>query len=252
MIIANWKMNGTSQSVTDWINSVSGNIDIDNLNPCIFCPPTCYLDHARKLINKNDHRIELGSQIVNYSFEGESLTGGISATMLADLGIKYVMVGHSEQRDILKESNSVITKKIEKALDDDLSVIYCIGEDIDIKNKKETQLFLSHQLDVLGKLSSIYEVKLGSIKVAYEPIWAIGSGLNAEKDYIEEIHEFIKKYINNHLGWSKLDIYPPVLYGGSVNLENSKEIISLTDVDGLLIGGASLNPETFCKIYNLS
>ena len=172
--------------------------------------------------------------------------------MLKDLSVKYVLVGHSEQRKFLMESNNVITKKIEQALDDELSVIYCIGEDIDAKNKNETYLFLSKQLDVIGQLPSTHDNKLRSITVAYEPIWAIGSGLNAEKDYIEETHEFIKKYINDDLGWGNLDIYPAVLYGGSVNLDNCEEIISSTDVDGLLIGGASLNSETFSKIYNLS
>ena len=252
MIIANWKMNGTSRSVATWIEVVSNNIDIKNINPCIFCPPTCYLEYARRLIDENGSTIEIGSQIVNHSFEDESLTGGISTTMLNDLGVKYVLVGHSEQRNFLKESKNVITEKIKEALDDELSVIYCIGEDIDTKNKNETYLFLSEQLDILGQLQSTHEDKLSSITVAYEPIWAIGSGLNAEKDYIEETHEFIKKYINDHLEWGQLDIYPAVLYGGSVNLDNCEEIISSTDVDGLLIGGASLNSETFSKIYNLS
>ena len=251
MIIANWKMNGTRRSVATWIEAVSNNVNIKNINPCIFCPPTCYLEYARRLIHENGSSIEIGSQIVNHSFEDESLTGGISSRMLKDLGIKYVLVGHSEQRNFLKESKNVITKKIEEALDDELSVIYCIGEDIDTKNKNETHLFLSEQLDVLGQLQSSHEGKLRSITVAYEPIWAIGSGLNAEKDYIEETHQFIKKYINDELGWSHLDIYPAVLYGGSVNLDNCEEIISSNDVDGLLIGGASLNPETFYKIYNL-
>ena len=171
--------------------------------------------------------------------------------MLKDFNVEYVLVGHSEQRNFLKESKNVITKKIEEALDDELLVIYCIGEDIDTKNKNETHLFLSEQLDVLGQLQSSHEDKLRSITLAYEPIWAIGSGLNAEKDYIEETHQFIKKYINDELGWSHLDIYPEVLYGGSVNLDNCEEIISSNGVDGLLIGGASLNPETFYKIYNL-
>ena len=252
MIIANWKMNGTRRSVATWIEAVSDNINIKNINPCIFCPPTCYLEYAKRLINENGSSIEIGSQIVNHSFKDESLTGGISTTMLKDLGIKYVLVGHSEQRNFLKESKNVITKKIEEALDDELLVIYCIGEDIDTKNKNETHLFLSEQLDVLGQLQSSHEGKLRSITVAYEPIWAIGSGLNAEKDYIEETHQFIKKYINDELGWSHLDIYPAVLYGGSVNLDNCEEIISSNGVDGLLIGGASLNPETFYKIYNLS
>jgi len=252
MIIANWKMNGTRLSVATWIEAVSNNINIKNINPCIFCPPTCYLEYARRLIDENGSSIEIGSQIVNHSFEDESLTGGISTTMLKDLGVKYVLVGHSEQRNFLKESKNMLTTKIEEALDDELSVIYCIGEDIDTKNKKETYLFLSEQLDVLGQIHSIHEDKLRSITVAYEPIWAIGSGLNAEKDYIEETHEFIKKYINDHLKWGQLDIYPAVLYGGSVNLGNSEEIISSANVDGLLIGGASLNSEIFSKIYNFS
>ena len=111
---------------------------------------------------------------------------------------------------------------------------------------------MSEQLDVLGRLQSTHEDKLRFITVAYEPIWAIGSGLNAEKDYIEETHEFIKKYINDHTGWGNLNIYPAVLYGGSVNLDNCEEIISSPDVDGLLIGGAALDSETFSKIYNLS
>jgi triosephosphate isomerase len=252
MIIANWKMNGTRQSVATWIEDVSNNINIKNVNPCVFCPPNCYLEYARRLIDENGYHIEIGSQIVNHSSEDESLTGGISTTMLKDLSVEYVLVGHSEQRNFLMESNNVITKKIEKALEDELSVIYCIGEDIDTKNKNETYSFLSEQLDVFSQLQITHEDKLRSITVAYEPIWAIGSGLNAEKDYIEETHEFIKKYINDHLEWGQLDIYPAVLYGGSVNLENCEEIISSNDVDGLLIGGASLNSETFSKIYNLS
>ena len=252
MIVANWKMHGTRQSVATWIEAVSSNINIKNINPCIFCPPTCYLEYARRLIDENGYQIEIGSQIVNNSFEHESLTGGISTTMLKDLSVEYVLVGHSEQRNFLNESNNEITKKIEKALADELSIIYCIGEDIDTKNKNETYLFLSEQLDVLGQLESTHQDKFKSITVAYEPIWAIGSGLNAEKDYIEETHQFIKKYINDHLGWSHLRIYPAVIYGGSVNLDNCEEIISSTDVDGLLIGGASLNSETFSKIYNLS
>jgi triosephosphate isomerase len=252
MIIANWKMNGTKRSVAKWIEAVSNDINIKNINPCIFCPPSCYLEYARSLIDENGSSIEIGSQIVNYSFKDESLTGGISSTMLKDLGVKYVLIGHSEQRNFLKESNNLIAKKIEEALDAELSVIYCIGEDIDTKNKNETYLFLSEQLDVLSQLQSNHEGKLRSIIVAYEPIWAIGSGLNAEKDYIEETHEFIKKYINDHLEWGQLDIYPAVLYGGSVNLDNCEEIISSSYVDGLLIGGASLNSETFSKIYKIS
>ena len=109
MIIANWKMNGTRQSVAAWIETVSSNINIKNLNPCIFCPPSCFLEYARTLIDENDYPIEIGSQIVNHCFDDEPLTGGISTTMLKDLSVEYVLVGHSEQRNFLMESNNVIT-----------------------------------------------------------------------------------------------------------------------------------------------
>ena len=127
----------------------SNNINIKNINPCIFCPPTCYLEYARRLIDENGSSIEIGSQIVNHSFKDESLTGGISTAMLKDLGVKYFFVGHSEQRNFLKESKNVITMKIEEALEDELSVIYCIGVDIDTKNKNETYLFLSERLRIM-------------------------------------------------------------------------------------------------------
>ena len=252
MIVANWKMNGSKQEVDSWLRFVSSNITPNKNNLCIFCPPSCYLDYSRSVINEISSPIKLGSQITNFSFEGESLTGGISSTMLSDIRVDYVLIGHSEQRELLAESNNVIGHKIEKALEEGLGIIFCIGESLEIKNNNETKLFLSEQLDVLSQLDHIHENKKRYIAVAYEPIWAIGSGLNAEIEYIQEIHKFIRQYLIDHIGYGILDIYTPVLYGGSVNLSNCEEIISLTDVDGLLIGGASLNSETFSKIYNLS
>ena len=248
MIIANWKMNGTRQSVTEWINYVSGNIDIENINPCIFCPPACYLEHARELIEKHDNYIKLGSQIINTSND-EPLTGGISAIMLKDVGAEYVIIGHSEQRDLYKNNNNRLMQDVDKALDENLKVIFCIGEDFQAKKNSETHMRLGEQLEAaFGKYSSEYQKR--SVTVAYEPIWAIGTGLNAEKEYIEEMHGFIKQYIKNHLGL--IDIFPHVLYGGSVKLDNCEEILSSDNVDGLLIGGASLDSETFSKIYNSS
>ena len=248
MIIANWKMNGTRQSITEWIDSVSRKIDIDNINPCVFCPPACYLDHARELIEKHNNHIKLGSQIINTS-DDEPLTGGISAIMLKDVGAEYVIIGHSEQRDLHNKNNNRLMQDVDKALDENLNVIFCIGEDLQTKKNSETYIRLGEQLDAaFGEYSSEYQKR--SVTVAYEPIWAIGTGLNAEKEYIEEMHAFIKQYIKNHLGL--IDIFPHVLYGGSVKLENCEEILSSDNVDGLLIGGASLDSETFSKIYNLS
>ena len=252
MIIANWKMNGTRQSVTAWIEAVSKNINVNEEKPCIFCPPTCYLDHARKLIDENEKHIKLGSQIINHNLAEDSLTGGISANMLSDLGVEYVLIGHSEQRALLLENNTVISNKIEKALNENLNIILCLGEDLNTKKNNATYEFIKEQLDVLSQLNLKNEAQLGSIKIAYEPIWAIGSGINAEKEYIEDIHAFIHESLKDIFGRDKQDFYFPVLYGGSVKLENCEDISSSSNVDGLLIGGASLDPNTFSKIYNLS
>ena len=252
MIIANWKMNGTRQSVTAWIEEVSKNINVNEEKPCIFCPPTCYLDHARKLIDENDNHIKLGSQIINHNLTENSLTGGISANMLSNLGVEYVLIGHSEQRALLIENNTVISNKIERALNENLNIILCIGEDLNTKKNNATYEFIKEQLDVLSQLNLKNEAQLGSIKIAYEPIWAIGSGINAEKEYIEDIHAFIQESLKDIFGHDKQDFYFPVLYGGSVKLENCEDISSSSNVDGLLIGGASLDPNTFSKIYNLS
>ena len=252
MIIANWKMNGTRQSVTAWIEAVSKNINVNEEKPCIFCPPTCYLDHAKKLIDENEKHIKLGSQIINHNLAEDSLTGGISANMLSELGVEYVLIGHSEQRALLIENNTVISNKIEKALNENLNIILCLGEDLNTKKNNATYGFIKEQLDVLRQLNLKNEAQLGSIKIAYEPIWAIGSGINAEKEYIEDIHAFILESLKDIFGPDKQDFYFPVLYGGSVKLENCEDISSSNNVDGLLIGGASLDPNTFSKIYNLS
>ena len=252
MIIANWKMNGTRQSVTAWIEAVSKNINVNEEKPCIFCPPTCYLDHARKLIDENEKHIKLGSQIINHNLAEDSLTGGISANMLSDLGVEYVLIGHSEQRALLIENNKVISNKIEKAINENLNIILCIGEDLNTKKNNATYELIKEQLDVLSQLNLKNEAQLGSIKIAYEPIWAIGSGINAEKEYIEDIHAFIHESLKDIFGHDKQDFYFPVLYGGSVKLDNCEDISSSNNVDGLLIGGASLDPNTFSKIYNLS
>ena len=242
MIIANWKMNGTSENVRTWIEQVSNNIDVKPEKVCVFCPPACYLEFARDLIRNHKSQIKLGSQIINSSHD-RALTGGLSAAMLRDIDTDFVLIGHSQQRSHLREDSRAITSKITSAIEENLRVVFCIGEDSDVKKKNETQKFLSEQLEVLKNISLV------SIVVAYEPIWAIGSGQVATREYIEEIHKFVKNHCQK-FHYSEDDI--SVVYGGSVKLENCEEIISSNFVDGLLIGGASLDPEIFSSIYNLS
>ena len=242
MIVSNWKMNGSQSSIEQWINEVSSSINEKENVPCIFCPPACYLNYSREVINRISCKIRLGSQIVNYS-DGNALTGGISAEMLTDHDVEYVLIGHSEQREHTKESNSSLRAKLDCAHGAKISPIFCIGEPEEAKNNNQTEGFLKCQLEILSKED------LDNLIIAYEPIWAIGTGLNAEKCYIEEVHEFIKDHCKSLLDSTK---NISVLYGGSVNLDNSEEILSSEYVDGLLIGGASLDSETFSKIYNFS
>ena len=241
MIVSNWKMNGTKSDIEHWVNKVSNKIDYKSHIKCIICPPSCYLDSTRQVISKIDSPIKLGSQEIDSTNSG-ALTGGINSQMLKDFSTEYVLIGHSEQREHLNEDNITLRFKLDSAIQNGISAIFCIGEPAEIKLAGNTENFLSEQLEILTPDD------LDFITIAYEPIWAIGTGLNADKKYIESINQFIKTYLNKLNKEKNIS----VVYGGSVKLENCEDILSCNNVDGLLIGGASLDPDTFSKIYNLS
>ena len=241
MIVSNWKMNGTKSDIEHWVNKVSNKIDYKSHIKCIICPPSCYLDSTRQVISKIDSPVKLGSQEIDSTNSG-ALTGGINAQMLKDFSTEYVLVGHSEQRDHLNEDNITLRFKLDSAIQNGISAIFCIGEPAEVKLAGNTENFLSEQLDVLTSDD------LDFITIAYEPIWAIGTGLNADNKYIQSIHLFIKDFLNKLNKEKNIS----VVYGGSVKLDNCEDILSCNNVDGLLIGGASLDPDTFSKIYNLS
>ena len=242
MIVANWMMNGSREEVDSWLRFVSTNILTNKEIPCVFCPPSCYLDYSSSLIKKISSPVKLGSQNINHSNDS-ALTGGINSQMLKDFRTDYVLIGHSEQRDYLNEDNESLQYKIKDALIKNISPIFCIGEPKNIKDKDQTKDYLRSQLEIL------YSIDSDQIIIAYEPIWAIGTGENADKIYIEEVHRFIKEFCSQELNFKEK---VSVVYGGSVKLTNCEDILSSGEVDGLLIGGASLNPDTFTKIYNLS
>ena len=242
MIVANWKMNGSREEVDSWLRFVSTNILTNKEKPCVFCPPSCYLDYSSSLIKKIASPVKLGSQNINHSNDS-ALTGGINSQMLKDFLTDYVLIGHSEQRDYLNEDNESLQYKIKDALIQNISPIFCIGEPKNIKDKDQTKDYLRSQLEILDSMDS------DQIIIAYEPIWAIGTGENADKIYIEEVHCFIKEFCSQELNFKEK---VSVVYGGSVKLTNCEDILSSGEVDGLLIGGASLDPVTFTKIYNLS
>ena len=242
MIIANWKMNGSKDLIKQWMDFVSQNIEINPSKTCIFCPPTCYIDFSRNLIKQCSKDIKLGSQQLDFE-SSLPLTGGTNSKMLEDLGCDFVIIGHSEQRIYLNESNKILSNKLIKAIDMNLKPIFCVGESLQQKKASKTKDILTDQL------SAIPSNLVNECIIAYEPVWAIGTGENAEISYIKEIHSFIKESLKNKINSAN---YISVVYGGSVNLENYKEIYSSNKVDGLLIGGASLDSDTFTKIYNMT
>ena len=238
MFIANWKMNGSGAMLKKWLAEIKENLNHDARSSCILCPPVCVISQASKIIQRDDLGLGLGAQDVDPE-TNSALTGGISGSMLKELGSEYVIVGHSERRVNLNESSSLLKSKLEAATISGLKVIYCIGESLEEKKEGKSFEVLENQLKVFNSLTNLESV------IAYEPVWAIGTGKVAQISYISEMHNFIiekTKELNINL--------ISLAYGGSVNSSSSKEILSLQEVNGLLIGGASLEAKEFSKIVN--
>ena len=235
MFVANWKMNGSSQKVENWLSSISSS---QNLNKCIFCPPNLFLEEAKKIIKKNNLDISLGAQNVDPDIE-ISLTGGISPSMLKEIGCNYVIIGHSERREFYKESSDLLLDKAFSCLEKNLKVIFCIGESQEDRDSSKTKEKLSEQLRLLSDLN------LEDFSIAYEPVWAIGSGKIPLLEEIADIGSFLNKELIS-LGQKQDEI--TILYGGSVNTSNAKQILQLESISGLLIGGASLDEKQFLEI----
>lgn len=228
LIIGNWKMNPNSlQEAKNLFNSIKEGIK-NVKSEVVICPPFVYLP----AIAEGNSGLALGAQNIFWEEKG-AFTGEISAEMLKDLGVEYVIIGHSERRK-LGETDELINKKIKEALDDNLKVIFCIGETQDDRNKGKKSEILEKQIKI-----GLNEVKITeNLIIAYEPVWAIGTGNNCGVEETKESIEFIKKIVPNI----------KTLYGGSVKSENSGDYIKKTEADGLLVGGASLDSEEFIKI----
>lgn len=233
IIAANWKMNGS----LDFIKAYFDEFNYFNENAgVIFCPPYVYLPELASL--KDEHKFQLGGQHC-YFTESGAYTGDVSAKMLADVGCQYVILGHSERRNNHMESSQKVSQSAKEAVNNSLTPIICVGEDINAKNMGYTQKFLEEQL----KYSIPEVLKDKKFVVAYEPIWAIGSGQSATTADIKNNHKYIRTVLDD-LGFKGAKI----LYGGSVKPANANDILSLDEVDGVLVGGASLKPADFVEI----
>ena len=240
--VANWKMNLSHSDIKSFMMEW-GNKKINESNvKTIFCPSYTNINITVNLLQ--NYSSEIGAQNVCYESKG-AFTGEVSCAMLKETGCKWVIIGHSERRTIFSETDDVIKKKLEIIISEDLYPILCIGETKEERDTGKTQDVLSRQLSILCKRNNLYE--LSNLVIAYEPVWAIGSGVTATAEMISIAHKNIRNILNNN-GLNGNDI--SILYGGSVSDNNASELSVINDVDGFLIGGASLNVDKFYSIYN--
>ena len=232
IIAANWKMNGSEELMKEFSQLTPA-----KHNDVIICPPFTLLDSAKTLLPSF---IKIGAQNCSEEDKGP-FTGEISASMLREKSVSYVLIGHSERRTLFKETDDVIFKKVEAAIKVELTPIVCIGETLSEKKANKTLQVIDDQIN--GSLAKIDPHE--QVIVAYEPVWAIGTGLTPDENEIKETHLYIKTKLDQHFNADT-----PILYGGSANAENCSQIISIDNVGGLLVGGASLKKNDFRAICN--
>lgn len=242
VIAGNWKMN---KDLTESQNLVSGIISgLGNDTKCdvIVCPPFTSLNEVSVLIK--DTPVKLGAQNMHYEDSG-AFTGEISAAMLNSVGCEYVILGHSERRAIFVETDELINLKIKKALAGNLKPIFCIGESFEQRESEVTMDVVKNQIE--KGLQDISSEELSNIIIAYEPVWAIGTGKTATPDQAQEVHDFIRKQISNSFS-AEVAENLVIQYGGSVKPDNSGELLAKPDIDGALVGGACLKADSFLGI----
>ena len=240
IVAGNWKMNASKESVNKLVMGIlSGMSNVSS--EVVICAPFPYLSQVEALITHS--QVRLGAQNLNTNMSG-AFTGEVSADMIKDFGAQHVIVGHSERRSLYGETNTIVAEKVKAALDSDLIPLFCVGETLEQREAGETESVVAAQINTVVDLVGIDAFL--NIVVAYEPVWAIGTGVTASPEQAQEVHAFIRQLLANN----NYDVaqQTPILYGGSMNAANAKELIACADIDGGLIGGASLKPEDFLQI----
>ncbi len=232
-VAGNWKMNGSNELVESFCSNLASSPAVD----VVICPPAVYL-------SKFSHaEFAVGAQNAS-EFAAGAHTGEISLSMIAEAGCKYVILGHSERREGHNESNEVVARKVKATIAAGLTPILCIGEPLEVRESGGVFDFVKAQLDAIANECGVNYIK--NSVVAYEPIWAIGTGKTASPEQAQEVHAFIRKELAALDASAAANVR--ILYGGSVNAANASELFAKTDIDGGLIGGASLKIEDFTTI----
>ena len=243
IIAGNWKMNKDLGETEKLVNDLRGSLNFNlEKTKVIICPSFTSLVLVRKLIDGSP--IELGAQNMHMEDEG-AFTGEISPKMLKSAGCTYVIVGHSERRQYFGETNEFINKKARKALASGLIPIICVGETLEEREKNITDQIVSVQ--VKGCLKEISSSDMEKVIVAYEPVWAIGTGRNATPQQAQDVHRLVRKLVSQLYSWSVAERVV-IQYGGSVKPDNAFELLQQADIDGALVGGACLKADSFSAI----
>ncbi len=240
-IAANWKMNGDSQFNTQLIETINQNVHENKSIEVIICPPFPYIDQINRL---KSPFIKIGGQNIS-EYENGAFTGEVSASILQDMKMDYVIVGHSERRQIFNETNIMVNDKFNLAHQYNLIPILCVGETLDERKNDQTIRVIETQIQSI--IENTDTSFFANSIIAYEPVWAIGTGETASPEMAEEVHFNIRKILTAYQLECATSI--PILYGGSVNSNNCQALFEMDNINGALIGGASLNSLEFIKIH---
>ena len=240
MVAGNWKMNGSSSSVSELIDGIKAGVSAANAE-VVVCPPFIYIPNVASSIAGTD--IHLGAQNMCDQDSG-AFTGEVAGPMLKDVGCEYVIIGHSERRALYGETDKITAVKYATALKNNLKPIFCIGETLEEREQGITEQVVGRQIDAILDESGV--ASLANAVLAYEPVWAIGTGKTASPDQAQEVHAFIRSKIAGQDAAIADGLR--ILYGGSMNPGNAAELRSQPDIDGGLIGGASLKADDFLAI----
>lgn len=246
IVAANWKMNGTLEQANQLLDAFAqAALLVDENRIAVFAVPAPYLLLAKEKLRSNPFLFAAAQNA--YSKKSGAFTGEISVEILQSLGIQYLVLGHSERREYFLESNALLAEKVNIALAYGIVPIFCCGESLEIREADTQNQYVAQQLK--ESLFHLSADEFSKIVIAYEPIWAIGTGKTASSGQAQEIHQFIRAEIATQYG-EEVANEISILYGGSVKANNAKELFSQPDVDGGLVGGASLNAVEFIQIIN--
>ena len=244
VVAGNWKMNMLPNEAMSFIRQIESEVN-NSKAEVILCVP--YTDLFYSLLTAQDTKIKIGAQNMHWEEKG-AYTGEISGQMLKCIGVEYVIIGHSERRQYFAETDETVNKKVKSALLNGLKPIVCVGETLEQREQGKQEEIITNQTHLA--LEGLNEEQLQNVMVAYEPIWAIGTGKTATSEDANNSIKSIRNQVEKDYGKNAAENII-ILYGGSVKPENSKELFSMSDIDGGLVGGASLKAEEFIKILSI-